>query len=96
MILTQNFKSWLLDSLVNWDFRQTKLKTVLAKGKVLSHKCRLILSIKELLGELVLKAPHLYFTERRHVRKEHTGKIGLDHGANITSQFQFGFNIHCT
>ena len=29
MILTQNFKSWLLDSLVNWDSRQTKVKTVL-------------------------------------------------------------------
>ena len=66
------------------------------KGKVLSHKCRLILSNKQLLGESVLKAPHLRFTERRHVRKEHTGKISLDHGANITSQFQVGFDIHCT
>ena len=63
------------------------------KGKVLSHKCRLILSNKQLLGESVLKAPHLRFTERRHVRKEHTGKISLDHGANITNQFQVGFDI---
>ena len=53
------------------------------KGKLLSHTCRLILSNKQLLGESVLKAPHLRFTERRHVRKEHTGKISLDHGANV-------------
>ena len=36
MILTQNFKLWLLDSLVNWDSRQTKLKTVLEGQSVVT------------------------------------------------------------
>jgi len=57
----QSFKKmWLLDSTVNWDSHQTKLRnlsTVLEKGKVLSQR--------KTLFQLIL------FTERRHVRMAH-------------------------
>ena len=54
-------RTWLLDSTVNWDSHQTKLRNpriVLEKGKVLSQKCK-----STNLFQLIL------FTERRHVRR---------------------------
>jgi hypothetical protein len=51
----------------------------LGKAKVLSQRCHLILSNNQLCWGVgtSLKAPIFVFTERRHVRREHTGKIVL-------------------